>query len=570
VRHEPPERQGGSPASIPAIGEIVEGRGVNTVRAAGCGSSRASRVVAIGRRRQMLASAFGALVAVLLITSQAAADRVALLGFEGANARAFRWRIASALKRAGHTLVRSAPPKNPDDPDALRTYAERRRVDKFVGGASSGGREGWELVLTFKDADGGTIGSGLTFTGESYRSILKEIRADGAERLDSALSGASSSGAKKKRRQEVDLDDPTGAPDDDAAEAPSPKKKRNAEEAIDLDGDSAAGAAAGAADGEQATFDADEAGASEDAAPDDSKPRTAKAKGWFKSSSAAAASDEPKAEGGDDDGTASLAGDGSEGGEVGADEESSGESGAAGAASADPTVVVGLNAGFVRRTLTYVDDLYGRLRAPNSNAWVYRLQAGVYPFARPVKNRLGLIGGYEAEFSGVVRDNTAGTDFGVTFSEIYGGVKARQPLGPHEIALEGTIGSMQSGLDDPEGVSGVPEIDYTSLRAAVDVGLHFGRLSMSGGLGYRLPIGGFGEASGAEWFPRMQAYGLEGSLGLSYRISKEVSFDVSGSMRRYVLSMNSEPEDAEGGEAEVAGGAVDLYLGGYFGLSISL
>ena len=198
------------------------------------------------------------------------------------------------------------------------------------------------------------------------------------------------------------------------------------------------------------------------------------------------------------------------------------------------------------------------------------MQAGVYPFARPVKNRIGLIAGYEAEFSGVVRDNAAGTDFGVTFSELYGGIKARQPLGAHEIALEGTIGSLQSGLDDPEGVSGVPEIDYTSLRGAVDVGLHFGRLSMSGALGYRFPIGGFGEASEAEWFPRMQAYGLEGSLGLQYRISDEVSFDVSGSMRRYVLQMNSEPEDAEVGVAEVAGGAVDLYLSGYFGLSISL
>lgn len=519
---------------------------MNTVRAVGCGSRRASRIVSVST-----------LLAALLITSQAAADRVALLAFEGENAKAFKWRIASALKRAGHTLVRSAPPRNPDDPDALRTYAERRRVDKFVGGTASGGREGWELVLTFKDAEGGTIGDGLTFTGESYRSILKEIRADGAERIDGALSGAAS-GSKKKRRQEVDLEDPAGD------EKPSTGKKRNAEEAIDLDAESG-DAAGGASGADEATFDADEAGG-DGASDDDAKPRTAKAKGWFKSKDGEAAEEKQE-----EDGSSSfLSGDGSDSGEVGADEDGAGDSSETAPASDDPTVVVGLNAGFVRRTLNYNDDLYGRLRAPNSNAWVYRLQAGVYPFARPVKSRLGLIAGYEAEFSGVVRDNVAGTDFGVTFSEIYGGIKARQPLGAHEIALEGTIGSLQSGLDDPEGLSGVPEIDYTSLRGAVDVGLHFGRLSMSGALGYRLPIGGFGEASGAEWFPRMQAYGLEGSLGLSYRISKEVSFDVSGSMRRYVLSMNSQPEDAEGGEAEVAGGAVDLYLGGYFGLSINL
>ena len=526
---------------------------MNTVRAIGSGSRRASRIVSAST-----------LLAALLITSQAAADRVALLAFEGENAKAFKWRVASALKRAGHTLVRSAPPKNPDDPDALRSYAERRRVDKFVGGTASGGREGWELVLTFKDADGGTIGDGLTFTGDSYRSILKEIRADGSERLDRALSGAASTGSKKKRRQEVDLDDPAAEPD--AAEKPA-KKKRNAEEAIDLDADSGddAAASAGAADADDATFDADEGGA-EGADRDDSKPRTAKAKGWFKSKDSESAEEKKE-----DDGSSSfLSGDGSESGEVGADEESSGETSEAASASDDPTVVLGLDAGFVRRTLSYTDDLYGRLRAPNSNAWVYRLQAGVYPFARPLKNRLGLIAGYEAEFSGVVRDNTAGTDFDVAYSEIYGGLQGRQPLGAHEIALEATIGSLQSGLDDPEGLSGVPEYDYTSLRAAVDVGLHFGRLSMSGALGYRLPIGGFGEASEAEWFPRMEGYGLEGSLGLSYRISDEISFDVSGTMRRFVLSMNSQPEDAEGGEAEVAGGAVDLYLGGYFGLSINL
>jgi hypothetical protein len=233
-------------------------------------------------------------------------------------------------------------------------------------------------------------------------------------------------------------------------------------------------------------------------------------------------------------------------------------------------VVLGLNAGFVRRTLQYSDNLYGRLRAPSANSWVYRLQAAVYPFARPVKDRIGLIAGYESEFSGVVRDNAAGTDFGVTFSEVYGGLKLRQPLGKHEIALQGTVGSMQAGLDDPDGLSRVPEFSYTSLRAALDVGLHFGGLALRGAVGYRLPIGGYGEASEAAWFPRMEGYGMEGSLGLEYRISKEVAFEVSTTLRRFLLQMNSRPEDAEQGTSEVAGGAVDLYLGGYFGLNIAL
>jgi len=129
---------------------------------------------------------------------------------------------------------------------------------------------------------------------------------------------------------------------------------------------------------------------------------------------------------------------------------------------------------------------------------------------------------------------------------------------------------MQAGLDDPSGAARVPEFSYTSLRGALDVGFHFGSLSLSGAVGYRLPIGGYGQASEVDWFPRMEGYGLEGNVGIEYRISKEVAFDVSGNMRRFLLQMNSRPEDAVGGESEVAGGAVDLYLGGYFGLNITL
>ena len=41
-------------------------------------------------------------------------------------------------------------------------------------------------------------------------------------------------------------------------------------------------------------------------------------------------------------------------------------------------------------------------------------------------------------------------------------------------------------------------------------------------------------------------------------------------LRRYVLEMNSEPEDASSGIAEVAGGAVDAYLGAYLGVLVFL
>jgi hypothetical protein len=565
VLTEPFPSRSAHSSSIAAIGQIVAGEAVS-----GVGPVHAPR-----RRSRCLAlaPAFCALAIVLSMSSEALAARISLLGFEGDSARALRWRIAGALKRAGHTVVGFAPPKDPGNTAMLRSFAKRRRVDVFVSGESVHGSDGWELTLTLKDAEGDALGKGVTFTAGSLREMILEIKENGESRLDRAVSGGSSASAGAGR----DADSDGAAADFAGSERARAKRKkgkggdpapksRDVEEPINLDDGAAddSDSASGAASEEGgATFDADEGKAAEE------KPRAARAKGWAKSSASAtpAAPEDDARSSFLSDTSADESSDGSE--EVGVDEGSTSSDSDA-SASGDPTVILGLNAGFVRRTLGYSDDLYGRLRAPSVNAWVYRLQAAVYPFARPVKNRIGLIAGYESEFSGVVRDANAGTDFGVTFSELYGGLKLRQPLGKHEIAFEGTVGSLQAGLDDPEGQSGVPEFSYTSLRAALDVGLQFGGLGLRGALGYRLPIGGYGQASEADWFPRMEGYGMEGTIGASYRISKEVAFDISGSFRRFLLQMNSQPTDALEGVSEVAGGAVDLYLGGYFGLNITL
>jgi hypothetical protein len=59
-------------------------------------------------------------------------------------------------------------------------------------------------------------------------------------------------------------------------------------------------------------------------------------------------------------------------------------------------------------------------------------------------------------------------------------------------------------------------------------------------------------------------------LSLEYRISDQVAFQLGGSMRRFILTMNSKPSDAIGGVSEVAAGAVDSYFSGYFGLKLTL
>jgi hypothetical protein len=226
-------------------------------------------------------------------------------------------------------------------------------------------------------------------------------------------------------------------------------------------------------------------------------------------------------------------------------------------------------AGFVRRNFDFSDDIYDHLRKQGTNIWVYQAQAEVYPFERPIGKRLGLILSYEGTLSGSVRDVDFGVSYPVLFSEFFGGVRARHPLGRHEVGFDLTFGRMESGLDDSNGAARIPDLQYSLLRSSLDFKLDLGAIDATGSMGFRLPLG-FGEASETRWFPRMGGYGVEASLGAQYPLSKRFSLEATGSLRRYLMEMNSEPQDAVDGTSEVAGGAVDLYLSGYFGVSLTL
>lgn len=237
----------------------------------------------------------------------------------------------------------------------------------------------------------------------------------------------------------------------------------------------------------------------------------------------------------------------------------------------DEGMVVRLRArgGLVHRTLDFSDDLYNRLRRQQANIWVYQVEAELYPFERPIGERLGLIASYESVFSGNVRDTDFSANYPVVFQEFFGGVRARHPVGKHVIGFDLTFGRMRAGLEDTTGAANIPDMEYTLLRSSLDFSLDLGWMRAVGSAGFRLPLG-YGEVSNEQWFPRIGGYGFEASLGAAYPLSKAVSLDLSGGLRRYLLEMNSEPEDAINGVAEVAGGAVDLYLAGYLGMTFRL
>jgi hypothetical protein len=233
-----------------------------------------------------------------------------------------------------------------------------------------------------------------------------------------------------------------------------------------------------------------------------------------------------------------------------------------------PWLKLRARAGMMRRNLEFVDDIYARLRPQSTNSLVYQVDGTLFPFTRPFGEYLGIVLSYERARSGTVQDNQTGNEYSVGFEEFYAGLRGRHGVGQHEVGFDLTLGSMRSELFDA-GQANTPDFGYTLLRSSLDGTLNFNGVHVTGALGFRLPLG-YGEVSEDEWFPRVGGYGVEATAGVGYQITKMFGVELSGALRRYILEMNSEPDDAAGGVSEVAAGAVDLYLSGYLGLVLSL
>jgi hypothetical protein len=110
--------------------------------------------------------------------------------------------------------------------------------------------------------------------------------------------------------------------------------------------------------------------------------------------------------------------------------------------------------------------------------------------------------------------------------------------------------------DDPNPPH-VPAVDYRQVRLGTTARFVLGKqLSAVGGASY-LHLLGIGELRDG-YFPNATGHGGEGHAGLAFPLSsvKGLEVRVTADLRRYVFSMHSLP-----GDAHVAGGAVDQYIG---------
>jgi hypothetical protein len=211
------------------------------------------------------------------------------------------------------------------------------------------------------------------------------------------------------------------------------------------------------------------------------------------------------------------------------------------------------------------------MREVGANLYVYRLDAEFYPsFQLPaLQGEIGFVASYEGAAAGSVKDADYNGTYPLTHSEVYGGVRIRHATPRYVIGANVMVGRLSSGLDD-HGAAHTPDISYTEVRSALDATFQLPRgVRVRGSAGFRVPLA-YGQLSDEDWFPHVGGYGFDVGLDAEYPLSRNVALTARSSLRRYVLEMNSQPEDASGGFAETAGGAVDSYLAGYLGVIVGL
>jgi hypothetical protein len=230
------------------------------------------------------------------------------------------------------------------------------------------------------------------------------------------------------------------------------------------------------------------------------------------------------------------------------------------AAAGTPLVDVMAGAGFLRRQLSYTDDIFQALDS-------YRLVAGlsleaeasVFPFARgsaPVLSNLGVEGRYNRE-PGLASVDAAGDQIS-TLSDAweFGGMFRGSLAG---IELDGTAAYARQRFEFhvPPGaqVPVIPAVSYSALRLGGGARIPF--LSVFAGLleADYLPVFSSGQMASAAYFPRSGVAAVQGRAGLCFTLFAPFEARVLVDYRRYFYAMNPQP-----GDPYIAGGALDEYL----------
>jgi hypothetical protein len=490
------------------------------------------------------AAGFGALLAVLLAAGPALADGIVVNGFSGAKKQLVRDRLAAALEQRGNTVIaeKSARVAPESKTSVYVSAAKKHEVTAFVDGEVTMKDDGWALEMTVRNGADGEIIGASTLRAPWLPKLLTKIDKEAGKLLEPVFADAKAPGGKKGAvaAAVVDLDDEDG--DGKSAKAKKNKKGKGKPEKSDEEPKGAA-----AAEEEPKRKEAAKAGSEDEAEGREADPEEAK-------EAEPEAKDEPHDRGASDDARRGKKLHGLE---------------------------LGVGFGVFSRALEYNQDVNRRFHEYHLPlAPVAAVEGRFYPasyFTDGIAARFGLAARFERSAGlSSKEDEGGGPTFGTKMQEYAVGVRYRQPLRPVELGGSLSYGSHEFSLDGdaepgliaangmPVARDRVPDISYQYLRPAIDVRLTAGRIFVGAGLGYRLVVG-TGEVGSADWFPHSSAAGIDASLTGGYEVVPGLAVTASGDFRRYAFDMNAEESDLTE-PRDVAGGAVDQYLGGRIGV----
>ncbi|MGZ6132399.1 MAG: hypothetical protein ACXWLF_10245 [Myxococcaceae bacterium] len=222
-----------------------------------------------------------------------------------------------------------------------------------------------------------------------------------------------------------------------------------------------------------------------------------------------------------------------------------------------PVLDLAAGAGIFSRNFSYNQDIYQSLLG-------YSLGSGIAPAVKvtwaPLFGQRGYVTGHLGMSVGLKSTAVDGTSYPSQLLAWGLGLGYRFLIGEKShVGLE--LGYERQGFT----ISGtpasprpdIPDVGYSALAAGVDLRFSlFGPVSLLGGVSYRY-LFSVGEIGTAAWFPHQSSMGVEANLGIGVMLGSAFEIRIQGGLQRYGFTFNPVP-----GDAHVAGGATDTYLGG--------
>lgn len=224
-------------------------------------------------------------------------------------------------------------------------------------------------------------------------------------------------------------------------------------------------------------------------------------------------------------------------------------------------VTVGAALAPIHRSLKYTDDIRNAMRSHKLTVAAVALDATVRPLAgTPFEVTAAL----ELSLGGSGRADDTAMKYTTKATEWSIGLGYHRKVGP--LQATGRLGFGQQSFrivdDSQPGAEQVPDVAYRWVRPGVDADVKLGaRLHADLGFGWRF-LTGTGDLFDAAWFPRGTGSGLDGEVGLRFRLRANLDLVGRFEARHYFFSMNPER-----GDPLIVGGAIDTYLGGTIGAS---